>query len=64
MAASKPIFLPSPAAIRRMCRSIQSSWSPQERDKRAPWNRPQNWSVPRIDNVEMPQGEEAPRDWE
>ena len=66
MAASKPSFIPTPATIRRMCRHIQSGWTSQEREKRAPWDRPHHWDVPRIDGLEMPSGgeEQPPRDWE
>ena len=64
MAAFKPMFIPTPAAIRRMCRHIQAGWTSQEREKRAPWDRPRRWDVPRMDGVDLPAGEEPPRDWE
>lgn len=64
MAASKPSFTPTPAAIRRMCRSIQAGWNRREREKRAPWDRPHSWTVPQIDNLDMPPGEDGPRDWD
>ena len=30
-------YLPTPAEIHRECLAIQSTWSPAERRKRAPW---------------------------
>ena len=50
--ASCAIEAPSPAEVRRMCREIQSRWTPAERSKRAV-SRAGPWSAPLVKAIEL-----------
>lgn len=63
MASSKQPFNPTPAAIRRACQQIQSGWNKRERERRAPYLRPLAWSIPQVDHLDLPPGEDLGREW-
>jgi len=63
MASNRQPFVPSAAAIRRACQRIQAGWNKRERERRAPYLRPQAWNIPQVEHLDLPPGEEIGRDW-